>query len=73
MYYKRIKELREDNDKGQKEIATILNISQGNYSFIENGIANLKADDLKKLAIFYNVSADYILELTNISQPYQKN
>lgn len=63
MLYKRIKELREDNEKGQKELATILNISQGNYSFIENGVANLKADDLKKLCILYGVSADYILEL----------
>ncbi len=65
MLFKRIKELREDNDKSQKELATMLNVSQGNYSFIENGVANLKAEDLKKLAIFYNVSSDYILELTN--------
>lgn len=68
--YNRIKELREDHDKSQKEISAVLNISQGNYSFIENGVANLKADDLKKLAVFYNVSSDYILELTDIKTPY---
>lgn len=70
MLYKRIKELREDNEKEQKELATILNMSQGNYSFIENGVANLKADDLKKICILYGVSADYILELPeNLKYP----
>lgn len=65
MLYRRIKELREDRDITQFEIANALGISQGNYSFIENGIANLKADDLVMLCKFYNVTADYILELTD--------
>ena len=63
--YKRLKELREDNDIKQKDVATILNMSQANYSFIENGIQELTAENLKKLAIFYKVSADYILELSD--------
>ncbi|MDE5984708.1 MAG: helix-turn-helix domain-containing protein [Eubacterium sp.] len=70
MIYKRIKELREDRDIKQAEIAKELDISQGNYSFIENGVANLKADDLVKLCKFYNVSADYILDLPeNLEYP----
>ncbi|MDE6469670.1 MAG: helix-turn-helix domain-containing protein [Eubacterium sp.] len=63
MLYKKIKELRVDRDITQFEIAKALGISQGNYSFIENGVANLKADDLVKICRFYNVSADYILDL----------
>lgn len=63
MQYKRIKELREDRDLKQSEIAKILNTTQANYSFIENGIAYLKADEVVKLCLYYNVSADYILGL----------
>ncbi|MDE6156202.1 MAG: helix-turn-helix domain-containing protein, partial [Eubacterium sp.] len=57
-------------DIKQAEIAKELDISQGNYSFIENGVANLKADDVVKLCKFYNVSADYILDLPeNLEYP----
>lgn len=63
MHYKRIKELREDNDLKQKEIAALLKTTQQNYSKIENGTQRLYADDLKILSIFYKVSADYILEI----------
>ncbi len=63
--YKRIRELREDNDYNQKDICQLLRMTQSNYSKIENGVQQLKADELKKLAIFYRVSADYILEITN--------
>lgn len=65
MHYKRIKELREDKDLKQSEIAKILNTTQANYSYIENGVAYLKADEVVKLCLYYNVSADYILGLTN--------
>ena len=61
--YKRVRELREDNDYTQKQIATILNMTQSNYSFIEIGKQDLHANELKKLALFYKVSADYILEI----------
>ncbi len=63
MRYKQIKELREDRDLTQSKLAEILDITQGNYSYIENGAAFLKADDVVKLCKFYNVSADYILGL----------
>lgn len=70
MQYTRIKELREDRDLKQSEIAKILNTTQANYSFIENGIAYLKADEVVKLCLYYNVSADYILGLPkNLDYP----
>ena len=68
----RIRDLREDNNKSQKQIATLLGIQQNSYSQIENGINNLQIDHLIKLANFYNTSTDYILGLTNESKPYPK-
>ena len=65
MYYKRLRELREDNDKYQKDIAGILNITPQQYQLYESGKRDLPIDLLKKLCRFYNVSADYILELTD--------
>lgn len=65
MYYKRLRELREDNDKYQKDIAGILNITPQQYQLYESGKRDLPIDLLKELCRFYNVSADYILELTD--------
>lgn len=69
MQYKRIKELREDRDLKQTDLAKVLNTTQSNYSFIENSIAYLKADEVVKLCLYYNVSADYLLGLTNECRP----
>ncbi len=66
----RIRDLREDNNKSQKQIATLLGIQQNSYSQIENGINNLQIDHLIKLANYYNTSTDYILGLTNEFKPY---
>lgn len=65
MEYKRIKDLREDNDKLQKEVAQVLNITQQQYSLYEKGIREIPVDLLIKLANYYNVSVDYILNRTN--------
>ena len=65
MELKRIKNLREDNDKLQKDIAKYLNITQQQYSLYERGIRDLPIDLLIELANFYNVSTDYILDRTN--------
>lgn len=65
MYYKRIRELREDNDILQKDIAKLLNTTQQHYSRIENGSTEITADRIITLAKFYNVSADYILGLSD--------
>lgn len=61
----RIKDLREDNDIKQKELAEFLHIKQNTYSQYENGQRQLPIDILIKLAQFYNVSTDYILGLTD--------
>lgn len=65
MEYKRIKDLREDNDKLQKEVAQVLNITQQQYSLYEKEIREIPVDLLIKLANYYNVSVDYILNRTN--------
>lgn len=64
----RLKDLREDNDLKQEDVAKILNISQTNYSKYELEKINIPVEALKKLAIFYNTSLDYILGLTNIKK-----
>lgn len=63
--YQRIKDLREDKDLLQSDIARILNITQQQYSNIESGRSEIRADQLISLALFYNKSTDYILGLTN--------
>ena len=68
----RIKDLREDNDITQKEIAEYLHIKQNTYSQYENGQRQLPIDALIALAKFYNTSTDYILGLTNETKPYKK-
>lgn len=68
----KIKELREDRDLKQKELAQILNITQAQYSRIENEEYQLSYDGLIKLSEFYNTSIDYILGLTNEITPYPR-
>ncbi len=69
----RLKELREDKDLLQKDLAKILGITQRNYSYIETGYTALTADILNKLADFYNTSTDYILYRTDERKPYPKS
>lgn len=59
----RIKELREENALTQQAVAEFLNVKQNTYSQYENGKRQLSIDMLIKLANFYKVSTDYILEL----------
>lgn len=63
--YKRIYELRTDNDLKQREITEILNCSQRVYSNYERGDLDIPTEILIKLSKHYNVSVDYILEITN--------
>lgn len=69
----RLKDMREDNNKSQKEIANILDLQQNSYSQIESSKNNLQIDHLIKLARFYNTSTDYLLGLTDNSMPYSKS
>lgn len=63
--YKRIRDLREDKDLNQTQIAKILGMSQTGYSKYETGENDLPTSILIKLADYYDVSIDYILERTN--------
>jgi len=63
--YKRIRDLREDKDLTQTDIANILGMSRTGYSKYETGENDIPTDILKKLAVFHNTSVDYLLELTN--------
>lgn len=63
--YKRIRDLREDNDLTQKQLAATLNCSQQVYSNYELGQRDIPTDILIKLSKFYNVSTDYILGLSD--------
>lgn len=73
MYYPRLKDLREDNDLMQKEVAAILGIDQRVYSNYETGKREIPTRFLIKLADFYNTSVDYILGRTNIIILYKNN
>lgn len=67
----RIRDLREDGDLTQKEVAEHLHIKQNTYSQYENGQRQLPLDALIALAKFYNTSTDYILGLTEEREPYR--
>ena len=65
MKFKRIKDLREDHDKFQKDIAQILGISQQYYSEYEKGNRTIPINHLITLARYYNTSIDYIVGLSD--------
>lgn len=68
----RLKDLREDKDLLQKDVAKILNVAERTYSGYETENRWLPKDILIKLALFYDTSIDYIVGLTNIKQPYPR-
>lgn len=72
MNINRLKDLREDNDLTQKQLATILNTTQQQYSKYELGIRLIPIDKLNILANFYQTSTDYILGRTNVITPYSE-
>jgi len=68
---KRLRDLREDKDLTQQDIAKLLHCSQTTYSRYETGNSNIPIDALQKLAIFYNTSIDYIIGLTEEKRAYK--
>lgn len=64
-YRTRMRNLREDRDLTQREVAAVINKSQQGYSHIEEGRAELKIDDMIKLCLFYGVSADYFVGMSD--------
>lgn len=69
-YRERLRSIREDRDLTQAQIGRVLNKSQQGYNHIEAGRAELKIDDLIKLCKYYNLSADYVIGLTNRPKTY---
>ena len=72
-YQRRLRDLREDHDKTQQDIADILGTSQTMYARYERGANELPLRHLLKLADYYGVSADYLLGLTDDPTPYHRN
>ena len=68
----RIRDLREDNDLKQKQVAAYLMCDQSLYSKYERMERSLPLEMADKLADFYNVSVDYLMGRTNIKTPYPK-
>ncbi len=68
----RIKDVREDKDLLQKDVAEFLNVSQTNYSKYELGKINIPINTLKKLALYFDTSIDYLLGLTDEIKPYPR-
>ena len=72
MLIQRLEDLRIDNDKTQQQIADMLCCTRGVYRRYEKGERALPIWALEKLAVFYGVSTDYILGLTNDPRPYAR-
>lgn len=70
MVYTRIRDLREDKDLTQTEMAKYLNIAQRTYSHYENGGRSIPLEMLCKIADFHETSVDYLLNRTNEKKPY---
>lgn len=68
----RIRDLRDDSDLTQQQLADILGMTQRKYSYIETGVQPATEDFLNKLANFYETSVDYILMRTDERTPYPK-
>ena len=71
-YYPRLRDLREDRDMTQEQIAAYLGMKQAQYSRYERGLRDIPTDVLIRLALFYNTSTDYILGLTDDPSPYRR-
>lgn len=73
MVMNRLRDLREDNDLTQQNLADLLNCSQTTYSRYESEELNIPVISLKKLAKFYDTSIDYLVCLTNEKKPYKRS
>ena len=73
MKIERLKEIREDRDLLQKDIAKMLGITQVQYSRYETGVRIIPIYHLERLAQFYNTSIDYLIGLTDVRKAYPKS
>ena len=72
MKYERIRSLRIDRGLTQKQVAEYLNIKQNTYSQYEIGVLNYPIEAVGKLADLYGVSVDYLMNRTDVKEPYPK-
>ncbi len=73
MYMMRLKEIREDKDIRQCDVAKFLKVTQAQYCRYENGLNAIPVDKLEKLANYYKTSTDYLLYRTDERKPYPKS
>ena len=71
-FYPRLRDMREDHDLTQQEVAEYLSMKQSQYSRYERGHRDIPTDILIKLALYYNTSTDYLLGLTDDLNPYKR-
>ena len=72
MFHLRLRDLREDNDLTQKEVAAYLGIDQRTYSNYETEKRSMPMEQYRSLAIFYKTSVDYLVGLTDYNEPYPR-
>ena len=72
MFHLRLRDLREDNDLTQKELAAYLGIEQCTYSNYETEKRSMPMEQYRSLAIFYKTSVDYLVGLTDCDKPYPR-
>lgn len=71
--YQRLHDLREDRDLSQKKLAQMLCVAQTTYSDYEQGKVNIPIKILKQLAVMFDTSIDYLVELTDNREPYARS
>lgn len=69
-YYRRLRDLRQDHDLAQKEVAALLGIDQRVYSTYETGKREIPIHHLEVLANHYHTSVDFLLGRTDVTSPY---
>lgn len=70
-YYRRLRDMREDHDLTQAQVAAYLGMKQPQYNRYETGLRDTPTDVLIRLARLYNTSTDYLLGLTQNPEPYK--
>lgn len=73
MYMNRLRDLREDRELTQTQLANMLGCFQTTYSRYEKEVTNIPIDCLVKLAIYYDTSIDYLIGLTDMRNPYKRS
>ena len=73
MYYQRLRDIREDKDLTQEDISKVLKITKQQYQLYESGKREIKTHQLKQLAEYYNITADYLLGITDKPRKLKKD